>query len=308
MAKSTLSQAKGRRRALSPYARRRYLTFALLVGSAVMLRLLTSVYPVAYAAWLSLFDINLVSQTEVFTGLNNYIKMTGDFQVRASIEFTIYFVLGSTILELIVGLVIAQILNASFRGQALARTINLIPWAIPTIVAAYAFRWMLDDQFGMIIDWIVRLTGNRPAPLVDPTWARIALILTNVWKNAPFMAVVFLAGLQGIPEELYEAARVDGATAWQNFRHITIPLISPLLTTVGMFFIIWQLASFDLIYGMTQGGPGVATLVIAFRILQEGFLWLKHGFASALSMVLFGLVTLVGLVGLYYFRRQEITF
>jgi multiple sugar transport system permease protein len=173
-------------------------------------------------------------------------------------------------------------------------------------VAAYAFRWILDDQFGMIPHWVYLVSGERSAPLISPLGAQVSLILANVWKNAPFMAVVFLAGLQGVPEELYEAARVDGANAWQRFRSITVPMVTPLMIAMGMFFVVWQLASFDLIYGMTGGGPGVATMVLALRIFQEGLLFFKFGFASALSVVLLLLVGMVGLAGLLLFRRVEV--
>ena len=131
--------------------------------------------------------------------------------------------LGSTLLQLVVGLLVALLLNAKFRGRGFARSINLIPWAIPPIVAAYAFRWLLDDQFGLIPHWINVISGERLAPLSSPFWRKLSLILVNVWKNAPFMAVVFLAGLQGVPEDLYEAAKVDGANGLQRFWAITLP-------------------------------------------------------------------------------------
>jgi multiple sugar transport system permease protein len=203
-------------------------------------------------------------------------------------------------------MLIAQLLNASFRGRALARAVNLIPWAIPTIVAAYAFQWMLHDQFGMIPHWVDLLTGERPVIFISPEGARAAAVLVNVWKNAPFMAVVFLAGLQGVPEELYEAAKVDGANAPQRFFRITLPVITPLVVTMGTFFLIWQIASFDLIYGLTRGGPGVATSVLALRVFEEGLLFFKFGFASAIAVLLLLTVGLVGLLGIVLFRRFEV--
>jgi multiple sugar transport system permease protein len=248
----------------------------------------------------------LLSGTNQFIGAANYRALVDDFGVRSAVRFTIIFVLGSTVLQLIVGMLIALLLNATFRGRPFARSINLIPWAIPTIVAAYAFRWLLDDQFGLIPYWINQVTGSRVAPLASPEGAQVSLVLVNVWKNAPFMGVVFLAGLQGVPEDLYEAARVDGASAWQRFWAITFPLILPLVIAQGMFFVVWQLAAFDLIYGLTNGGPGVATVTLSLRIFQEGLLFFKYGFASALSMVLMALVAVVGLFGLFWFRRREV--
>jgi multiple sugar transport system permease protein len=248
----------------------------------------------------------LLSGTVEFIGFDNYRAIVDDFGVRSAVQFTIVFVLGSTALQLVIGLLVALLLNARFRGRTFARAINLIPWAIPPIVAAFAFRWLLDDQFGLIPHWINQVAGGRVAPLSSPFGAQLSLVLVNVWKNAPFMAVVFLAGLQGVPEDLYEAAKVDGASGWQRFWAITLPLMLPLLIAQAMFFVVWQLAAFDLIYGLTNGGPGVATVTLSLRIFQEGLLFFKYGFASAVSMVLMGLVAIVGLIGLIWFRRREV--
>jgi multiple sugar transport system permease protein len=184
----------------------------------------------------------------------------------------------------------------------------LIPWAIPTIVAGYAFRWLLDDQFGLIPYWMNLISGTRMVAFIDPVSARIAVILVHVWKDAPFMAFIFLAGLQGVPLDLYEAARVDGANAWHRFWHITLPLVMPLTITMGLFRVVWSLGSFDLVYGLTQGGPGVATSVLALQVFREGIMFFKFGFASAISVVLLIVVAIVGAIGLWLFRRSEVSY
>jgi multiple sugar transport system permease protein len=295
-----------RRQALLSPAQRRYLTFLLLIAPVVIVRLSTTAYPIIRTAELSLTNSSLLSGTDQFIGLENFRAMRTDFGILSAIRFTIAFVLGSTLLQIIVGLLIALLLNARFRGRGFARSINLIPWAIPTIVAAYAFGWLLNDQFGLIPYWVNVISGERIAPLSSALSAQVSLILVNVWKNAPFMAVVFLAGLQGVPEDLYEAAKVDGANVLQRFWAITLPMITPLLIAQGMFFVVWQLAAFDLIFGLTNGGPGVATVTLSLRIFQEGILFFKYGFASAISMVLIALVAVLGLVGLFFFRRREV--
>ncbi len=287
---------------------RRYLTFVLLVFPALALRLATAAYPIFKTFQMSLRDISLLYGTDVYVGLDNFKLLPDDFGVRGALDFTLIFVLASTLLQLIFGLMIAQLLNANFKGRIVARAVNLIPWAIPTIVAAYTFQWMLDDQFGMIPHWVGFLTGHRPVVFISPHGAKLAVIFVNVWKNAPFMAVVFLAGLQGVPEELYEAAKVDGANAAQRFWSITLPLIAPLVITMGTFFIVWQIASFDLIYGLTKGGPGVATSVLALRVFDEGLLYFKFGFASAIAVVLLLIVSLVGLAGIALFRWFQVEF
>ena len=291
-----------------PKHARKYLTFIILIAPALILRLTTAAYPIARTIQLSLRQFKFYGTVEEYVGLQNFRSLPDDFGFNGAIEFTIMFVVVSTLLQLIFGMMIAQLLNAQFRGRAVARAVNLIPWAIPTIVAAYAFRWILDDQFGMITHWWDVIAGHRPVIFIDPNGAKWAVILVNVWKNAPFMAVVFLAGLQGIPEDLYDAAKVDGANSAQRFVYITLPMIIPLVVTMSTFFIIWQVASLDLIYGMTSGGPGVATQVLALRVYEEGLRYFNYGFASAISMVLLGLVGVIGMIGIFLFRRFEVSY
>jgi len=291
---------------ISPRTRMMYLLFLALVAPVIILRLATAAFPIIKTIYLSLTNFHLIDGTNAFVGFENYINLFNDYNFHGSLTFTLIFVLCSTILELIFGLLIALFLNQQFRGRVVARTINLIPWAIPTIVAAYAFRWILDDQFGIFSHLIANFTGELPAILNTAPGARISAILVNVWKNAPFMGVIFLAGLQGVPEELYEAAKVDGSNSWQRFWKITLPMIMPLVVTMSMYLIVWQLASFDLIYGFTRGGPGIATNVLALHIFQEGFQFFKFGYASALSVMLLICVGVVGVFGIRLFRRYDI--
>lgn len=294
--------------ALSRTTRRRYLLFLVLITPAFLLRLLTAATPILQTIYLSFTNLNALQGTNEFVGLRNYQNMSRDYGVQGALSFTVIYVVASTILELIVGMLVALLLNSKFRGRAFARTINLIPWAIPTIVAGYAFRWLLDDQFGMIPYWIQEISGVRMTIFISSFSARLAVILVQVWKAAPFMAIVFLAGLQGVPQELYEAATVDGANAWQRFWRITIPLMMPLTITMALFQMVWTLASFDLVYGLTFGGPGVATSVLALQIFREGILFFKYGFASAMSVVLLIFVALIGLLALGLFRKADVTY
>jgi multiple sugar transport system permease protein len=293
---------------LSRRSRRRYLLFLLLIAPAFLLRLTTAAYPILQTIYLSFTNLSILKGTNDFVGLSNYLQMGSNIGVRGATTFTIVFILATTILDLVIGMMIALLLNANFRGLTFARTINLIPWAIPTIVAGYAFRWLLDDQFGLLPFWVTQLTGLRPAIFIDPLASQIAVILVHAWKDAPFMAIILLAGMQGIPEDLYDAARVDGANAWQRFWRLTVPLIMPLTITMGLFRLIWSLGGFDLVYGLTFGGPGVSTSVLALQVFREGILFFKFGFASAISVVLLILVAITGIVGLWLFRKSEVTF
>jgi multiple sugar transport system permease protein len=282
--------------------------FIILVTPALVLRLITATYPIIQTILLSFTNTNLLKRTNAYVGFQNYLDMSKDFGVQGALTFTVGYVLASAALEIIVGMLIALLLNARFRGRAFARTINLIPWAIPTIVAGYAFRWLLDDQFGLIPVWIHELTGEQMVTFISPFGARVAVIMVHIWKDAPFMAIVFLASMQGVPLDLYEAAKVDGANSWQQFWKITIPLILPIVVTMTIFRIVWSLAGFDLVYGLTSGGPGVATSVLSLQIFREGILFFKFGFASAISVVLLIFVAIVGIIGLRIYRQAEVTY
>lgn len=291
---------------ISKATRRRYLLFIVLVAPAFLLRLLTAAYPILQTIYLGFTNLSVLKGTNAFVGLDNYRAMGSNIGVQGATAFTIVFILATTILDLVIGMMIALLLNATFRGLGFARTINLIPWAIPTIVAGYAFRWLLDDQFGLLPVWTTQLTGLRPVIFINPLSSQIAVILVHAWKDAPFMAIILLAGMQGIPEDLYDAARVDGASAWQRFRSLTLPLIMPLTITMGLFRLVWSLGSFDLVYGLTFGGPGVSTSVLALQVFREGILFFKFGFASAISVILLLLVAIIGVIGLWLFRKTEV--
>ena len=298
-----------------PHRRRRRLTlrqrrqalFIVLVMPAVGLRLITAAYPLGQTIYRSLTNLDLIQGTNSLVGVSNYAAMTHDPVVRTAVNFTLIFVIVSTVLQLALGLLIALFLNARFRGRGVARALNLLPWAIPTIVAAFAFRWMLDDQFGLITTDVLQPLGYAGAPLTTRTGARASMIAVNVWKNTPFVAAILLAGLQTIPRDLHDAARVDGANAWQRTRYVTIPLLVPTLVTTGLFFLIWQLGSFDLVYGLTFGGPGSATEVLALTIFRQGLLFFDFGYAAAIAVVLIGLVALLSVVGVALFRRYEVS-
>ncbi len=297
-----------RRPRISKLAWSRYMAAILLLLPAVGLRLFTSIYPFFRTFYFAFTNYNPAFPPLEFTGFANFARMANDMAISSSVGFTVIFVLLSTLLQLFFGVLVALLLNAAFRGRSIARAVNLIPWAIPMVVAAMGFRWMFDADYGIITDLTYRLTGLEIPWLTTSIGAKAAVIIANVWKSTPFLALVFLAALQGVPVEFYEAARVDGANRFQTFYKITLPLILSQVVTIGLFMIVWQLASFDLIYTMTGGGPGFATSVLAYSIYQAAFGGLNFGYASAISLVLFLLVFIMGGLGLLLFRRTEVTY
>lgn len=287
-------------------AHRRYLLAALLLAPVVLLRLFTTFYPFVQTAALSVQKYNPAFPPQKYVGLGNFERLAGDIVVQQSIAFTLIFVFVSTFFQVILGLMVAHLLNAPFRLRGVARTISLIPWAIPMVVAAIGFRWMFDDQFGMIPD-LLRRVGLEATWLINPQNARLAVVLVNIWKSTPFVALLLLAGMQGISPDFYESAKVDGATWPQMLRFITLPMLLPIIVSVSMFMLVWQLAVFDLPFAMTGGGPGFSTTVLAQKIFLE-VNSLNYGYAAALGIVMVLLVTVVGGIGLYIFRRVEVRY
>lgn len=277
----------------------------ILVAPALIFRAVTSVYPFLATAWTSFTNAGAYTPNPEFVGLKNYEQVLSNPATQQALLFTVIFAVVSTILEIVFGFALALLLNAAFRLRNLARALVLLPWAIPAIVSALGFRFIFSTGSGLVptfLGWF----GIHIDWLTDPFWAQVAVILANVWRSVPFIAFVVLAGLQGVPDELYEAARVDGAGWWRIRLQIVLPLVMPLLITMGVFMIIFQIGTFDIIYGMTGGGPGSATQVLPYLAYQDAFIGLDYGRSAALSMLLFLIVVAVGVIALGRFRRSEV--
>ena len=298
----TSTGIKGLRRRL---ARQPFLVALLLLAPALILRMVTSVWPFFDTVWLSLHRSNPTLGPDQYIGLRNYERLLSSKPIQDTTWFTVVYTLASTVFELLLGLGIALLLNAKFGPRIVARSLNLVPWAIPVVVTGIAFRFGLDSEFGMFADAIARATGIEANWLLDGTLAKISIIGTNVWRNAPFVAIILLAALQTIPEDLIEASKLDGANAVQSFFGITLPLITPIVISIGIFFTIWQISSFDLVLSMTGGGPGKATQVLGYSAYLDAFQSLNFGRSAAMSLLLLGLVAILGIGGTVFLRRVE---
>lgn len=284
-------------------ATRRLLLAYILVAPVVIWRLSTSVYPFLRTFYLSFFDNSPVRRTFDYVGLENYLAMIKDTNVTESLSFTFFFAVVSVSLQIVLGLAIAQLLNRQFRLRTLARTVNLLPWAIAPIVTGAAAVWAFNQDYGLINDIIWRISGERPLWLVHVTNARFAVTLTDTWKNTPFLAVIFLSGLQGIPTELYEAAKIDGSDGIRSYWYITLPLLLPLIVSMAIFVTIFRVLSFEIVYALTGGGPGSATSLLSYVVYLQGFRVLNFGYASAVAMLLFFIVLVIGVLGFGLLRR-----
>jgi multiple sugar transport system permease protein len=251
---------------------------------------LFSIYPILESARLSFYRMILMLPWlgEKFVGLENYRDLATDPVALDSLAITLVFVGVSAALEVLAGLGMALLLNESFRARGLVRAAVLVPWAIPTVVSSQMWRYLFNDRYGLFNFLLFgRATERYLAPLADARLAPAAIVFADVWKTSSFAALIILAGLQTIPDELYEAAAVDGATAWQKFRRVTLPLLKPALLLALLFRTIDAFKVFDLVFVMTQGGPADATNVLQFygykKIFAEGMI----GYGSAISVGVF---------------------
>jgi multiple sugar transport system permease protein len=285
--------------------RRRFLLCFALVLPVVAIRLFTAGWPILKTAVTSFQHSNPTEGAATWAGLANYRALLESTTIQQSVLFTVIFAVVSTILELALGVGLAVLLNRKFRFRRIVRAINLIPWAIPAVVAGVAFQFALDPNYGTIAGVLNHLGFDHTLWLSETNPARAAIIGVNVWRNAGFVAVLLLAGLQTIPDELYEASAVDGASPFMQFRRITLPLITPVMASAGTFMLIWQVSSFDLVLSMTGGGPGTATEVLGHVSYIRGFQNFDFGFSAAVAMVLLVVVGVIGVIGSMARRRAE---
>ena len=314
MARATsLSQTEGRVRAMprGRAVRPRKLGGYLFLLPALAYISLTMLYPVAYNLRTSLEDVNVrtfLSGNAPFIGLDNYRTVIDDPAFRHAIGISLLFTAGSLVFQFTLGFALALFFNQPFPGNGTIRALFLLAWLLPTVVSGSVFRWMLDGDFG-VINYALRELSLIDRPrywLIDPDTALAGTILANIWVGIPFNMVLLLAGLQSIPTTLYEAASVDGATAWQRFRTLTLPLMRPVSLSVLLLGIIYTFKVFDLIYVMTAGGPVDATTVLPIYAYQLTFRFFRFGEGAAAATLL-----LVGLVGiaiayLWWSRREEV--
>lgn len=260
----------------------------VLIAPVLLLRGFTTIYPILQTVYNSFFDIRILSGVNEFAGFSNYLNVFKDQKVLTTLQFTAMFVVVSMVFHVVLGVALALILNMKFRGRRFMRTIVLIPWAMPAVVIGMAAKWAFNNDYGLINDFVRRFVPDFQMNwLINAGTARTAVIAMDLWKDLPFFAILVLSGLQFISNEIYEAAKVDGADGIRSFIHITLPLIMRNVLTLCIPFTLWRLTGFDLVYSMTSGGPGEDTSLIAYRITMEAFTNLNVGYAAALAVMLF---------------------
>jgi multiple sugar transport system permease protein len=272
----------------------------LLIGGLIL-------YPILYNLWLSLFDKHAFMPVQTFVGLRHYRYFATDPEFWSSFYYGVVYAAVTMVFQLALGVAAALLLNEAFHGRNVLRGVVLFPYLIPTIVAVILWKWLLNDSYGLVNHLLFALgLIHGPVAWLGKDYIMSSLIITSVWQFFPFVVVTYLARLQTIPPELYEAARVDGATAWRRFLHVTLPQTRNVLFVIVLLRSIWMFTKFDTVWLMA-GDSAVSRYVRTLPVYAyaRSFTYLQAGMGAALAVVMFGM--LLAATGLYFrlFRDEE---
>ena len=272
----------------------------LMTAPAITIIVLVALFPLGWTIWesLHLHDLRMPWLGRPFVGLDNYGMLARDERFWASLGHTALFTVVTVGAELVLGLILALVMNRALRGRGVLRAAILVPWAIPTVVAALIWRFIFDSQAG-IANVVLVDVGILDAPIVwfvRATTAWVPVMLADIWKTTPFVALLLLAGLQNIDPALNEAAAIDGASRWRVLRGVTLPLLRPAILVALIFRTLDAFRVFDLIYVLTSGGPGTATEPVALYTFTTLLQNLQFGYGAALSVVIFAVTFALALV------------
>jgi multiple sugar transport system permease protein len=282
-----------------------FLGFLFMLPAAAFL-ILFLVYPLGLGIWLSFTDAKIGTPGE-FVGLENYEWIIGDSKFQTAVFFTIFYTAVASVIKFAVGLYLAILLNEKLPFKAIIRALVLIPFIVPTVLSAIAFWWIFDPQFS-VISWSLKKTGliTENINFLGDVWnSRFSVIFANVWRGVPFIAISLLAGLQTVPPSLYEAATLDGASRWQMFRHITYPLLTPIIAVVMTFSVLFTFTDFQLIKVLTNGGPAGATELMATMSYNTAILGGRIGEGSAISTAMVPFLLAAIMVSWFGLQRRK---
>ena len=278
----------------------------LLLAPTVALLLVLTVYPLVFAIAAALQTVNVRTGARSFIGLGNFIAIFSDDLFWNALKNTAIYTGAGVAVEFVLGMALALILTEKFPGRNLFRTVFLAPMMLPPIVVAIIFKIIYMQQYG-VSNWLLSLIGIKGMLWeAGPKTALFSLILVDIWEWTPFMFLILLAGMQSIPTDPYEAAKVDGATWWQEFRHITFPLLTPAVLIAVLLRLMDTLRIFDQVFVMTGGGPANATETLSLYVYQVGFRFFNVGYATAMSFILLVLTTIISNIFISRLRAEEV--
>lgn len=283
--------------------------YLILLAPLLIFVIAIALYPLFFSLYISFFKYRLTDpdQVRTFLGLGNYIRALNDKQVITAVTNTLVFVAGTVSLEILFGLGLAMLLDSEGRAIRIIRSYLLIPMALPALVVGLIWKSLYNVDFG-VIPYYLKLLGfdMGRGPLGERALAMPAVIIIDIWEWTPLLMVIFLAGLKSLPHEPYEAARVDGATRWQRFWHITLPMLKPTFLVALLLRTMQSFKVFDIIYATTGGGPGTATTVLNYHIYTVGMVFFKMGYAAALANILLVIVAILAILYIVVLERQQI--
>lgn len=275
----------------------------LFLGPALLLFLVFVLLPMVFGIWLSLLEWDVLSPPN-FVGLRNYEELLSSPRFRFSIWVTVLYTLGSVPVGIVLSLLCALALNQNIRFRTFFRSALVLPTVTSLVAVGLLWRFIFSSEYG-IVNYVLTLLEVSPVPwLAQSPWALISVMVVDIWRHLGYNMVIILAGLQAVPNDVFEAAKIDGASSWQRFRYVTVPLLRPTLLFVSVISIISSFRSFDHIYVMTGGGPGDDTTVWVVYLYQEAFQFFRMGLASAAAYVLFALLLLLTFVQMRLFDKE----
>ena len=292
---------------------RKYLSaegaYLLMLAPLLIFVFIVAIYPLAFSIFISFFKYRLTDpdQTKTLIGIANYQQAFKDPIVVGSLKTTMKFVVGTVVLELALGLGLALLFSAETRFMRFTRSFLLIPMALPPLVVALVFKALYNTEFGVIPYYLKQMNIDVGRGLLaELSTALPAVILVDIWQWTPLIMFIFLAGIKSLPTEPYEAAIVDGASRWQSFIHITLPLLKPTLLVALLLRTMQSFKVFDIIYATTAGGPGTSTTVLNFQIYKVGLTFFNMGYAAALANILLIIVAILSVFYVMTLERQQL--
>jgi multiple sugar transport system permease protein len=281
-------------------------TAYLFLAPGLILFAIFTLYAVGFSFYLSFHEWNILEPVKPFVGLDNYLRLLADERFHGAVINTIYYTVFTVPLTMLSGLLIALLLNQSIRGRGLYRTLYYVPTITPLVVSAIIWKWVYQGDYGLLNYYLMRFAIIREPLLwlADPNLAMPSVILMSIWGGAGFHMVIYLAGLQSIPEAFYDAAKVDGANSWRRLVHITFPLLAPTSFFLLITSVIGSFQVFTQIYIMTNGGPLRRTSTIGFYLYEKAFRHFDMGYATAMAYGLFAMIFVFTLLQMRTMRRD----
>jgi multiple sugar transport system permease protein len=274
---------------------------------ALALLLALTLYPVLYGVWISFFNKHSFFPQQTFVGFGNYLYILNDPEFWASVWRGSVYAIATIVLQIVLGVGTALVLNEAFPGRNLVRSIVIFPYVVPTVIAVILWKWLLNSQFGLI-NYMLETTGvvDQPISFMGRNWIMVSLIIVSVWQFFPFVVIGVLARLQTIPQELYDAAAVDGANAVQRFFYVTLPQLMSVLFVIVLLRSIWMFTKFDTPWLMIQGG-GAETYIRTLPIYtyMRTFAYYEAGLGSAMAVLMFVMLAIATAIYFAIWRREE---